>query len=319
MVCKESNHYAKIINRFYKGEDQRGPGKKIGLSVVAHRQAPFTITLHQTFNKEDNMTVGNFNTSTAINQLVRVSESKIGSEFVNSVDARELHLFLESKQQFADWISAKVLDNPFFEEGIDYALLQNVMKQTGRGGHNKKDYVLTQDTAKKVSMAEQTVKGNEARDYFLECERVSRRVKAPAQIPETVQCQLMGAETIARMLNYSDASKIDIVSRVYKANNISSSFLPEYVENVKVVFSATELLKRTGTDMSIREFNKLLLSAGYLEEKVRPSSKGVSKFKALTDKGLKYGQNDVSPHSKLQVQPHFFEYTFGTLFSELTK
>lgn len=264
------------------------------------------------------MTVGNFSTSSAINQLVRVSEAAIGGEFVNSVDARELHLFLESKQQFADWISAKVLDNPFFEEGIDYALLQNVMKQTGRGGHNKKDYVLTQDTAKKVSMAEQTVKGNEARDYFLECERVSRRVKAPAKIPETVQCQLMGAETIARMLNYSDASKIDIVSRVYKANNISSDFLPEYVEKARVVFSATELLKKNNYPINVRVFNALMIVAGYLEEKERPSSKGAKTFKALTIKGLKFGQNDVSPQNKLEVQPHYYEDNFSELYNELT-
>jgi len=139
------------------------------------------------------------------------------------------------------------------------------------------------------------------------------------QLPETIQCQLMGAETIARMLNYSDTSKINIVSRVYKANNLSSSFLPEYVENAKVIFSATELLRRTGAEIGIRQFNKLLLSAGYLEEKTRPSSKGTSKFKALTDKGLKYGQNDVSPHSELQVQPHFFENSFTELYSEVTK
>jgi len=128
----------------------------------------------------------------------------------------------------------------------------------------------------------------------------------------------MGAETIARMLNYSDASKIDIVSRVYKANNISSAFLPEYVEKARVVFSATELLKKNNLPINVRVFNALMVVAGYLEEKERPSSKGAKTFKALTTKGLKFGQNDVSPQNKLEVQPHYYEDTFNELYNELT-
>jgi len=36
------------------------------------------------------------------------------------------------------------------------------------GGRPKKDYALTQETAKKVAMSEQTPRGNEARDYFVD-------------------------------------------------------------------------------------------------------------------------------------------------------
>ena len=94
------------------------------------------------------------------------------------VDARELHKFLGSKQEFAHWIKAKVVNNPFFTEGEDYVLLDNSNKQTeGRGGSNRIDYALTLDTAKKVSMAEQTDKGNEVRDYFIECEKIAKQPK----------------------------------------------------------------------------------------------------------------------------------------------
>jgi len=41
-------------------------------------------------------------------------------------------------------------------------LLNNIVEQTGRGGHNRVDYNLTVNTAKKISMAEQTTKGNKA-------------------------------------------------------------------------------------------------------------------------------------------------------------
>ena len=67
--------------------------------------------------------------------------------------------FLESKQHFSDWVKTKIVESPFFQEEIDYILLHKSMMQNGSGGHNKKDYALTQDTAKKVSMSEQTSRG----------------------------------------------------------------------------------------------------------------------------------------------------------------
>jgi len=85
--------------------------------------------------------------------------------------ARDLHKFLESKQDFSNWVKSKIVNNHFFEDGTDYILLNNIVEQTGRGGHNRIDYALTINTAKKVSMSEQTEKGDQARDYFLRCEQ----------------------------------------------------------------------------------------------------------------------------------------------------
>jgi len=100
------------------------------------------------------------------------------------VNARELHGLLESKQDFSNWVKAKVVNNPFFENGFDYALLNNIVEQTGRGGHNRIDYNLTVNTAKKISMAEQTTKGNKARDYFISCEDFAKKIVASKQLPD---------------------------------------------------------------------------------------------------------------------------------------
>lgn len=113
--------------------------------------------------------------------LINIQKTTINDEMVNSVDARGLHRFLESQQEFATWIKAKVLHNPYFEENQDYVLLDKNVTQTGSGGHNRKDYALTMDTAKKVAMASNTPRGNQARDYFLQCER---KVKSLSMIPD---------------------------------------------------------------------------------------------------------------------------------------
>ena len=58
------------------------------------------------------------------------------------------------------------------------------------------------------------------------------------------------------------------------------------------------------------EYNLLI----YLEERTRPSSKGRdAKFKSLTDRGLRYGENAVSPHNQKETQPLYYEDTFREL------
>jgi phage anti-repressor protein/phage antirepressor YoqD-like protein len=124
------------------------------------------------------------NTTSTLTDLIPVIKNIIGDQETNAVDARTLWETLESKQEFANWIKAKVLDSPFFMENQDYILLELHIKQNGRGGHNRKDYALTIDTAKKVAMAEQTPNGDKARDYFIECERVAK--SAPILDPSRI-------------------------------------------------------------------------------------------------------------------------------------
>ena len=40
----------------------------------------------------------------------------------------------------------------------------------------------------------------------------------------------------------------------------------------------------------------------------------MKKFKSRTEKGLKYGENAVSPHNQKEVQPLYYSDTFNELF-----
>ena len=108
----------------------------------------------------------------AIKDIVVFDITKIGGEDVNSVDARTLHEALESRQDFSDWIKAKVIDNHFFVCNTDFTEIKNRnVTEIKRPGRKRQDYALTWDAAKKVAMSEQTSKGNEVRNYFLDCEK----------------------------------------------------------------------------------------------------------------------------------------------------
>jgi len=90
-----------------------------------------------------------------MSEIIRVNELMIGGSEVNAVDARELWIGLSSKREFATWMKNKVIDNPFFEKNLDWVVVDNTISPsiTGAsvGGCNKKDYVLTLDTAVVIS------------------------------------------------------------------------------------------------------------------------------------------------------------------------
>lgn len=56
-------------------------------------------------------------------EMVKIFQYKIGDEEINSVDARELHKILESKQKFADWIQNR-LKATMADENIDYIVAE---------------------------------------------------------------------------------------------------------------------------------------------------------------------------------------------------
>ena len=78
----------------------------------------------------------------------------------------------------------------------------------------------------------------------------------------------------------------------------------------------TNLLKLHGAGISAVKANQALVNRGLLEEKERPSRKypgKIKKFKALTEHGLKYGENVENPNSPDQTTPYYFIDTFGEL------
>lgn len=98
-----------------------------------------------------------------MNELIKITTDQKGKEAISS---RELHAFLESKQDFSTWIKSRIEKYDFID-GIDFTTI--LWKSTG--GRPSVDYVLTIETAKEIAMVEGNEKGKEARRYFIECEK----------------------------------------------------------------------------------------------------------------------------------------------------
>lgn len=135
-----------------------------------------------------------------------------------AVSARELHQFLESKQQFADWIKNRI-DKYGFVEGLDYEVFHNFIKNP-QGGRPTTEYALSIDMAKELSMVENNEKGRQARKYFIECEKLARNTILPSYQIE---------DPIARAERWIEEQK---ERKALEAKNAAMQPKAEYFDNL---------------------------------------------------------------------------------------
>ena len=127
-------------------------------------------------------------------QLVPVYRGTIGGVPAHVVNARELHTYLENGDKSAGWIPDRIEKYGFVEDQ-DFALISvNSEIKKGRGGDRRsKDYLISLDMAKELSMVENNAKGREARRYFIAMER--KALEAAGQmVPASHQETLLPSE-----------------------------------------------------------------------------------------------------------------------------
>jgi anti-repressor protein len=110
--------------------------------------------------------------------LINIQQQTMGTEQTRTVNARDLHAFLESGQEFANWVKARIVKYNFIEN-IDFLVFDKIIKNPD-GGRPSKEYYITLDMAKQLAMVENNERGLQARLHFIECERVARSVMVPA-------------------------------------------------------------------------------------------------------------------------------------------
>lgn len=111
-------------------------------------------------------------------ELIPVNQATIGSETVQAVNARELHAFLGSKQDFSTWIKKRIADYGFVASQ-DFEIIapqKNGALKSITYGQEAIEYAITLDMAKELSMVERNARGKEARQYFIACEKKLKEI-----------------------------------------------------------------------------------------------------------------------------------------------
>jgi len=112
-----------------------------------------------------------------ISQIIPIQE-KDGKQ---TIELRVLYNWLGlSKPHISSWIKNNIDENEFLIENQDYIGFTSSVN-----GNIVKDYYLTIETAKKISMMVKTEKGEKARQYFIECENKLKQVANQYQIPQS--------------------------------------------------------------------------------------------------------------------------------------
>lgn len=174
-----------------------------------------------------------------MNELIQVAPRKIGDDSTQTVNARELHAFLEVGKVFAAWIQDRITQYGFVE-GRDFAL--TVSKTGIRQNVIQKDYHLTLDMAKELAMVERNDKGKQARQYFIECERKAKSAAPliPQSLPEALRLAAQAMEDAER----AQAEKLEAESRL----RIESEKVGQLSEQVAVAQPKAAALDRIALD-----------------------------------------------------------------------
>jgi anti-repressor protein len=101
-------------------------------------------------------------------------KAQLNDEVVQTVNARDLHKWLESKQDFSTWIKRRIKQCQFIEN-VDYMLLHQKVEQVS-GAKYMNEYFISFDMAKHLCMLEKTTKGHNVRMYFIEQEKIARNI-----------------------------------------------------------------------------------------------------------------------------------------------
>ena len=126
--------------------------------------------------------------------LIPVNQSQVGDDLVQTINARDLHAFLEVGKDFSNWIKDRISLYGFVEH-VDYVVFAKTGENSS-GGRPQREYSLTLDMAKELSMVERNTKGKQARQYFIQCERVA---KSPNNNPMLV-ASTMNSDQLALLM-----------------------------------------------------------------------------------------------------------------------
>lgn len=195
-------------------------------------------------------------------ELITILKENLGNETVNSINARDLHEFLDSKREFATWIKNR-LDEVEAVENVDFISFdKNVKRETG--ATIRKEYIITLDLAKEFAMLERNEKGKQARKYFID---VEKKYKTKFAVPTSFKDALL--------LAAKQAEEIEKLEAEHKAN------LP------KIAFASA--VEASATSALIGDFVKTLC-----DNDIRVGRNRV--FKWLRDE--KYLMSDNMPYQK---------------------
>ncbi|HEL2513716.1 TPA: phage antirepressor KilAC domain-containing protein [Streptococcus suis] len=212
------------------------------------------------------------------------------------VSGRQLHEALGVKTPYSMWFDRMVEYG--FTENQDF-LLNNFVKQTGRGGHNKVDHIIKLDMAKEIAMIQRTDRGKQVRQYFIQ---VEKDFNSPEKI--MARALLLADKKVHQLESQIEADR----PKVLFADAVSASHTSILVGDLAKLISQNGfkiganrlfawlrengyLIKRKGSDWNMPTQKSMELGLFEIKETTITHADGyisISKTVKVTGKGQQY-------------------------------
>ena len=167
-------------------------------------------------------------------QLIPLHSQTIDGNAVETVNAKELHEFLEVRSKFADWIKNRISEYDF-TVNQDFTTVSKNLENGGRSI----DYYITLDMAKELSMVERNEKGKQARKYFIECEKKLKEAVPQVRVVGKAEDATRAALLLSQHLNIKGpALETFLVTTVENITGVEIPYRPLIEQRT---YSAKEL------------------------------------------------------------------------------
>lgn len=233
-----------------------------------------------------------------IEALLPISNNN-GSQAVN---ARDLHVFLESKQQFSDWIKGRI-DQFDFEEGVDFEVFDydyqgNLLHKNMKSDNqrvSKTEYAISIGMAKELSMVERNAKGKQARRYFIACEEKLKSLPQRELSRKELALMVIQQEEEKERLMLENKAQQEIIESQKPAVVFTSAV--QAAVNSCLIGELAKILKQNGVDMGEKRLFKWLREKKYLgshgERYNIPNQEYIERGYFELKKGTRSGENGV--------------------------
>ncbi|MFM0712736.1 phage antirepressor KilAC domain-containing protein [Streptococcus suis] len=228
-----------------------------------------------------------------MNEIINVS---VNDNQEPVVSGRQLHEALEVKTPYSMWFDRMVEYG--FTENQDF-LLNNFVKQTGRGGHNKVDHIIKLDMAKEIAMIQRSDRGKQVRQYFIQIEKdfnspekiMARALLLADKKVHQLEAQIEADKPKVLFANAVEASATSILigdfAKILRQNgyNIGQNRLFEWLRNNGF------LIRKRGESYNMPTQRSMDMSLFEVKERTHNEPNGsirISKTTKMTGKGQTY-------------------------------
>lgn len=183
-------------------------------------------------------------------QIIPIGKSDFSGCPKQTVNARELHAFLEVKSRFNDWVKNRINECRFIENQDFVTLTKNLVS-----GGQQTEYFLTLDAAKHFAMLERNERGFEARQYFIDCEK---QLQAVPQIPQTL------SEALRLAADLADEKAALLEEQQRNAPKVAFAEAVGNANDTILIRDLAKMLKQNGIDTGEKRLFAWLRANGYL-------------------------------------------------------